>query len=223
MSTLNNSDERKQIDENIKKLIEREKMLRRRRNNSQEEMDKTIALKWLRSWMVTTRRKKLLEQLPFNIEKFFKRDNNYTKLYRGLHFSDSKISKYLHTLTEKDLTKYKLGDYIPIKLTQLTSWSTSYDSAIEYSDYGYYTKNGVLVKDIPKETYYGIMLELENVKRYSVLADVNESLDDDDESSDNEIILYPGTFRCKLIKIYKNGKEQESLTFDLQKYNSIDD
>ena len=84
--------------------------------------------------------------------------------------------------------------------------------ALLYSEYYY---------DTPKETYYGIILELENVKRYSVLADVNKSIDDD-TSPDNEVILYPGVFRCKIVNIYKNGKEQESLKFDLEKYNSID-
>lgn len=202
-------------------------MPRRKPEAESEEMDKTLALKWLKRWMTSTHRKTKLENLPFNIEKFFERNNNYTKLYRGLHFTDSMISKYLHKLTERDLTKYKVGDYIPIKLTQLTSWSTSYDSAAEYADsYSHdilEQQKKDLDKNYKKDTIYGIILELENVKRYNVLADVNKTIEEDEESSDNEIILYPGTFRCKLIKVYKNNIEQESLTFDIEKYNSIDD
>lgn len=186
-------------------------------------MDKTLALKWLSKWLVSTGGKKKLIKLPDNIEKFFKRNNNYIKLYRGLSFTDSMISKYLHTLTEMDLTKYKVGDYIPIKLTELTSWTANYNFAEEYADSYRYDNSEQLKKNLDenykKDTIYGIILELENVKRYSVLADVDKTFESDD---DNEIILYPGTFRCKLIKVYKNGKEQESLTFDLEKYNSID-
>ena len=54
------------------------------------------------------------------------------------------IPKDLHRLTEKDLTRYKIGNYLPIKLTRLTSWSTSwstsYDSATIYSEYYYDTQ-----------------------------------------------------------------------------------
>ena len=198
-------------------------MFRRNPEYESEEMDKTLALKWLNQWLNITGGKKKLRNLPDNIEKFFKRNNNYTKLYRGLSFTDSMISKYLHTLTEMDTKKYKVGDYIPIKLTELTSWTAIYDFAANYADSYRHDYLEQFKKDLyenyKKDTIYGIILQLENVKRYSVLADVDKTFESDDN---NEIILYPGTFRCKIIKVYKNGKEQESLTFDLEKYNSID-
>lgn len=161
-----------------------------------------------------------LKNLPLNIEKYFNRDNNYSKLYRGLAFTDDMLHKYLPRLTENDLTKYKLGDYIPINLKGLTSWTTEYKVTDNYSEYCYDNKAS-----------YSIVLKLENVKRYSVLADVDKTLESteenteeesDSDDSDHEIILYPGRFRCKIIKIYKNCKEQDFLTFDIEKYNSID-
>jgi hypothetical protein len=175
-------------------------------------IDKAKALNWLADWVEDSFTKTFL---PPGFDKYFFR-KSYKTLYRGISWSDSDIKKFLPRLTDRDFSKHRLGDILFINLTHfLTSWTTEFEVADRYAKY-----NIMGSKDNKFE--YGVVLEISNIKKIDVLVDIHETFMNEKgvNYTDHEVVLYPGRFKAKILRIYKNREPQDSMVLD-EKFNSI--
>ena len=173
-------------------------------------MTKQLAKLWINDWVFKKmQHKKKFIDLPIGIEKYFKRTKQET-LYRGLYWSSNDIKDSLRKLINTgDYSKYKTGNNIKINLRDLTSWSKKEYIAVDFA------KMSVIGnKKLDNTDRYGVLLAV-NVTDKNILADVNLTLAIRHE--EQEVILYPGKYECQILKIFYNGKEVDSLLFNLYK------
>lgn len=182
--------------------------------NQTEELSKV----WLNNWVFKNmQQKKDFLDLPLGIDKFYKKKQQSYQLYRGLFWNNDDIRKMLPNLGDINYSRYTVDSNIMLDLRQLTGWSQ-----LEWIATDFACSSLTKTSTFKKCGRYGIVLQ-SYVPAKNVLADVNLSLNINHE--EHEIILYPGRYKCKILKLLKDGKEVKdmSLLFDLYKEGSIDE
>lgn len=147
------------------------------------------SLQWLYDWEYNSDGLKNYQDLPLYIENCFKKKTEPYTLYRGLKWNQSDVVEYMqkHNVSF-DFHKYNKDQILVLNLRDLTSWSTKQSIANVFSEN----------KD------YGIILQA-FIKQSSVLVDLDMSFND---KRLGEVILLPGTYKCKVIKVVKNVEIQ---------------
>jgi hypothetical protein len=178
--------------------------------NNQYLLQYERTVMWLNRWLSISSKRKL-HDIPSYIEKYCVRQN-YNELFRGISWDlrnntyvpDYNISQFIET----DYNKYSINDYINVKSQIFTSWTKSLYIAETFAD----RKN------------YGIIIKLSNIHRKNVLCDISETITPKQLAGayEEEVILYPNSFRCQIVGIFYNGTSLKSIKeIDLDRIATI--
>lgn len=155
--------------------------------------------KFLDEWIEGERGLNLVKTLTIDTEKelnksVFKKD--YI-IYRTVYFdAGNKFSKIL--MESKSL--YNKNDNIELKLNLYTSWTTDLNIAEEFiEEHSAYTFH-IIFKMKVESSYL-----LADITNYSKM--FNYTL----QYLEDEVILYPGTYKMQIHSLYKNGEEINSM------------
>jgi len=162
--------------------------------------------KFLDEWIEGERGLNLVKTLTIDAEKELNKSvlkKEYT-VYRTVYFDNqSKFSKILMDSFEYGKL-YNKNDYIKLKLDKYTSWTTSLNIAKDF------------IKEHSAYTFHIIFkmkVESKDIKSY-LLADItnySKMFNYELQYKEDEVILYPGTYKIQIHSLYKKGKEVNSM------------
>jgi len=145
---------------------------------TQGDPHKLVYEKWIRQWIEKGDQKSYIN-MDVNIENYIKKNKkNKTifmdgiKIYRGLKWHKNNIRDYLSYIIT-DVSKLKKNNIINVKFTELSSWTTDYNIAKQFSD-----------------GEFSII--------FSMTVDIKDILLDNFNDKEREIILKPGKYKCKI-------------------------
>jgi len=124
---------------------------------------------------------KYLYNIPLNIEKFLKQfiKPGVYEVYRGLSFNKKDFKKWVDT-DVLSFNNFLINDNLTLNINQISSWTLNLDIAKEFSD-------------TPKKI---------NVILYTKVNSSN-IFGDFSDGREQEIVLNPGIYKCKIIDIKK--------------------
>ena len=161
-------------------------------------MSNNECIEWIKSWINNP----VAEQIH---NSCFKKKTKVYKLYRGLSWDIEDEINQLHDNLQFD--KYKKGSIITVPIKKISSWSTDEETAERFANEG----------------FFGVVLEL-NVNSKYILVDFKSTLLDDIKMYEDEVILYPGNYQCKIKSLHNNLGEGNisDLSFGMYRYADID-
>lgn len=152
------------------------------KKKEEQRITERATYEWIRNWIKDSSVKNKININPKIIQELKKtiKDDNIT-IYRGLSWSSEEF-KRLNTI---DFKSFDINNIVSIEFPKISSWSKSLEFAMKFA-HTHYSKTA--------KRDSGLVVEI-NANRNQILADISKY----DNVGQQEIIMNPGKFDCKII------------------------